>query len=88
MIKPLHDLVIVERVEKTEGIIVLADKEPSGMGKVVAVGTGRILEDGTVRPLDVEVGDSILFGKHTGMDMGMDDLIIMREDDIFGVMNG
>jgi len=88
MINPLHDLVIVKRVEKEQGIIELADKEPSGLGEIIAIGTGRILEDGTVRPLDVSVGDSIIFSKHTGADLGMDDLIIMREDDIYGVLNG
>jgi chaperonin GroES len=87
MINPLHDLVVVKRVEKEESLIVLQDKEPSGMGEIVAVGTGRILEDGTVRPLDVKVGQTILFGKHTGAETGYDDLIIMREDDIFGVID-
>lgn len=87
MIKPLHDIVFIERLEEEEGAIIVPDKEPSGKGKVIAVGSGRILEDGTVRPLDVKVDDIVLFGKHTGVISGYNDLIAMREDDILGVIS-
>ncbi len=70
-IRPLHDRVVVERIEEertTAGGIVISDTagEKPDQGKVIAVGNGKILEDGTLRPLDVKVGDRILFGKYSG----------------------
>ena len=92
-IRPLHDRVLIKRVEeeqKTKGGIIIPDtaKEKPAEGKVVAVGTGRILEDGKVRALDVKKGDRVLFGKYSGTEVKVegDELIIMREDDILCVI--
>jgi chaperonin GroES len=92
-IRPLHDRVIVRRLEeerKTAGGIVIPDtaKEKPVQGEVIAVGTGKILEDGKVRPLDVKVGDKILFGKYSGTEVkvGDEELLVMREEDIMGVV--
>jgi chaperonin GroES len=92
-IRPLHDRVLIKRVEeeqKTKGGIIIPDtaKEKPAEGKVVAVGTGRILEDGKVRALDVKKGDRVLFGKYSGTEVKVDgeELIIMREEDILGVI--
>jgi chaperonin GroES len=92
-IRPLHDRVIVRRLEeerKTAGGIVIPDtaKEKPIQGEVIAVGTGKILEDGKVRPLDVKVGDKILFGKYSGTEVkvGNEELLVMREEDIMGVV--
>jgi chaperonin GroES len=92
-IRPLHDRVIVRRLEeerKTAGGIVIPDtaKEKPIQGEIVAVGTGKILEDGKVRPLDVKVGDKILFGKYSGTEVkiGSEELLVMREEDIMGVV--
>ncbi|KPK72886.1 MAG: molecular chaperone GroES [Acidithiobacillales bacterium SM23_46] len=92
-IRPLHDRVIVRRLEeerKTAGGIVIPDtaKEKPIQGEVIAVGTGKILEDGKVRPLDVKVGDRILFGKYSGTEVkvGSEELLVMREEDIMGVV--
>jgi chaperonin GroES len=92
-IRPLHDRVLIKRVEeeqKTKGGIIIPDtaKEKPAEGKVVAVGTGRLLDDGKVRPLDVKAGDRVLFGKYSGTEVKVDgdELIIMREDDILGVI--
>ncbi len=92
-IRPLHDRVIVRRLEeerKTAGGIVIPDtaKEKPIQGEVVAVGSGKILEDGKVRPLDVKVGDKILFGKYSGTEVkvGNEELLVMREEDIMGVV--
>jgi chaperonin GroES len=92
-IRPLHDRVVVRRLEeerKTPGGIVIPDtaKEKPIQGEVVAVGTGKILEDGKVRPLDVKVGDKILFGKYSGTEVkiGAEELLVMREEDIMGVI--
>ena len=92
-IRPLHDRVIVKRVkeeEKTKGGIIIPDsaKEKPVEGKVVAVGNGKILEDGSVRKLDVKVGDRVLFGKYSGNEVKVDgeDRLILREDDILGVI--
>ncbi len=92
-IRPLHDRVIVKRVEEettTPGGIVLpgsAAEKPS-QGKVLAVGSGKLLENGTIRPLEVKVGDKVLFGKYSGNEVKVDgeDLIVMREDDIMGIL--
>jgi len=92
-IRPLHDRVVVKRLEgenKTAGGIVIPDTagEKPDQGEVMAVGNGKILEDGKVRPLDVKVGDRILFGKYSGQTIKMDgtEYLVMREDDIMGVV--
>jgi len=92
-IRPLHDRVVVRRLEeerKSPGGIVIPDtvKEKPIQGEVVAVGKGKILEDGKVRPLDVKVGDKILFGKYSGTEVkiGTEELLVMREEDIMGVI--
>ena len=92
-IRPLHDRVVVRRLEeerKSPGGIVIPDtvKEKPIQGAVVAVGKGKILEDGKVRPLDVKVGDTILFGKYSGTEVkiGTEELLVMREEDIMGVV--
>ncbi len=94
-IRPLQDRIIVKRVqeeEKTKGGIIIPDtaKEKPIEGEVVAVGNGKILEDGKVRPLDVKVGDHILFSKYGGTEVKIDgeEHLIMREDDILGVIEG
>ena len=92
-IRPLHDRVIVKRVEeetKTAGGIVLpgsAAEKPS-QGVILAVGTGKVLDNGELRPLEVKVGDKVLFGKYSGNEVKIDgeELIVMREDDIMGVL--
>ena len=92
-IRPLHDRVIVKRLElerTSPGGIVIPDSaaEKPSQGKIVAVGKGKILEDGTVRPLDLKVGDKILFGKYSGTEVKMDgdDLVVMREEDVMAVI--
>jgi chaperonin GroES len=92
-IRPLHDRVIVKRVkeeEKTKGGIIIPDtaKEKPIEGEVVAIGNGKILEDGSVRKLDVKVGDRVLFGKYSGTEVKVDgeDRLILREEDILGVL--
>lgn len=91
--RPLHDRVLVKRVEeesKTKGGIIIPDtaKEKPQEGEIVAIGGGAIKDDGTVRALDVKVGDRILFGKWSGTEVTLegDELIIMKESDILGVM--
>ncbi|HKT71509.1 MAG TPA: co-chaperone GroES [Steroidobacteraceae bacterium] len=92
-IRPLHDRVIVKRLEEertSPGGIVIPDTaaEKPVQGKIVAVGKGKILEDGQVRPLDVKVGDKILFGKYSGTEVKLDgeDLLVMREEDLMAVI--
>ena len=93
-IRPLHDRVLVKRInpeEKTSaGGIIIPDtaKEKPQEGEVVAVGPGKMLEDGKVQPMNVKAGDRILFGKYSGTDVKIDDeeYLIMREDDILGVL--
>jgi chaperonin GroES len=94
-IRPLHDRVIVKRLEEervSAGGIVIPDTaaEKPIQGKVVAVGKGKILEDGQVRPLDVKIGDKILFGKYSGTEVKVDgeDLVVMREEDVMAVIEG
>ena len=94
-IRPLHDRVIVKRLEEertSPGGIVIPDTaaEMPIQGKLVAIGKGKILEDGTVRPLDVKVGDKILFGKYSGTEVKVDgeDLLVMREEDVMAVIEG
>lgn len=92
-IRPLQDRVIVKRIaeeEKTKGGIIIPDtaKEKPQEGKVVAAGKGKVNEDGKVVPLDVKVGDKILFGKYSGTEIKIDgeEHLIMREEDILGVI--
>jgi chaperonin GroES len=92
-LRPLQDRVIVSRVKEetmTKGGIVIPDtaKEKPVEGKIVAVGNGKVLENGTVRKLDVKAGDTILFGKYAGTEVKVDgeDRLILREDDILGVI--
>ena len=92
-IRPLQDRVIVQSIEeeaKTKGGIIIPDtaKEKPQEGKVIAVGPGKILENGTKTTLDVKVGDKILFGKYSGSEIKIDgeEFIMMREDDILGVI--
>jgi chaperonin GroES len=94
-IRPLQDRVIVRRVkeeEKTKGGLYIPDtaKEKPVEATVVAVGSGKILEDGTVRKLDVKEGDRILFGKYSGTEVKIEgeEHLILREDDILGVIEG
>jgi chaperonin GroES len=94
-IRPLHDRVIVKRLEEervSAGGIVIPDSaaEKPVQGKVVAVGKGKILEDGNVRPLDVKVGDKILFGKYSGTEVKVDgeELVVMREEDVMAIIEG
>jgi chaperonin GroES len=94
-IRPLQDRIIVKRVqeeEKTKGGIIIPDtaKEKPIEGKVIAVGNGKVQEDGKVRPLDVKAGDRILFSKYAGTEVKIDgeEHLIMREEDILGVIEG
>jgi chaperonin GroES len=95
-IRPLQDRVIVKRleeaVEKTKGGIIIPDtaKEKPQHGKVIAVGKGKLNDDGKLTPLDVKVGDKILFGKYSGSEIKIDgeEHLIMREEDILGVVEG
>ena len=94
-IRPLHDRVIVKRLEEertSPGGIVIPDTatEKPIQGKVIAVGKGKILEDGKVRPLDVKVGDKVLFGKYSGTEVKVDgdELVVMREEDVMAVIEG
>ena len=91
--RPLHDRVLVRRVEaeeKTAGGIIIPDsaKEKPAEGEIVAVGNGSRAEDGKVTPLDVKVGDRVLFGKWSGTEVKVDgeDLLIMKESDILGIV--
>jgi chaperonin GroES len=92
-IRPLQDRIIVKRVaeeEKTKGGIIIPDtaKEKPLEGKVIAVGNGRVLEDGKIRPLDVKAGDRVLFGKYAGTEVKIDgeDHLILKEDDVVGIV--
>ena len=94
-IRPLHDRVIIKRKEEertSPGGIVIPDSatEKPIKGEVVAVGNGKILENGEVRSLDVKVGDSVLFGKYSGTEVKVDgeELLVMREEDIMAVIEG
>jgi chaperonin GroES len=94
-IRPLHDRIIVERLEeetKTAGGLIIPDtaKEKPQQGKVIAVGKGKKTEDGKVLPLDVKVGDKILFGKYAGTEIKIEgkEFLMMREDDVLGVIEG
>jgi chaperonin GroES len=92
-IRPLHDRIIVERLEeetKTAAGIIIPDsaKEKPQQGNVIAVGKGKKTEDGKILPLDVKVGDKVLFGKYAGTDIKLDgkEYLMMREDDVLGVV--
>jgi chaperonin GroES len=94
-IRPLHDRVIVKSLEEdrtSPGGIVIPDTaaEKPVQGKIVAVGKGKILEDGSVRALDVKVGDKILFGKYSGTEVKLEgeELVVMREEDVMAVIEG
>ncbi|MBP1683987.1 MAG: chaperonin Cpn10 [Deltaproteobacteria bacterium] len=94
-IRPLQDRVIVQRIEeeeKTKGGIIIPDtaKEKPQEGKVIAVGKGKVSDEGKVMPLSVKAGDKILFGKYAGTEVKLEgkDYLIMREDDILGVVEG
>ena len=91
--RPLHDRVVVRRIEaeeKTSGGIIIPDtaKEKPQKGEVIAVGAGKILEDGKIRPMSVKVGERVLFGKYGGQQVKVDgeELLVLREDDIMGVV--
>ena len=92
-IRPLHDRIVVQRLEqetKTASGIVIPDQaaEKPDQGVVKAVGNGKVGDDGKVRPLDVKVGDKVLFGKYSGQTfkVGDDELLVMREDDVMAVV--
>lgn len=92
-LRPLQDRIIVKRLEeesKTSGGIYIPDtaKEKPQKGEIIAVGKGKLTEDGKVLPIDVKVGDTVLFGKYAGTEIKIDgvDYLIMREDDILGVI--
>ena len=95
-IRPLHDRVVVRRSEeerKTAGGIVIPDnasKEKPVRGKVIAVGIGKPLDNGDIRALDLKVGDEVLFGKYAGTEVKLnnEEVVVMREDDIMGVIEG
>jgi chaperonin GroES len=91
-IRPLHDRIVVKRIEASDstlGGLFIPDsgKEKPHEGRVVAVSTGKRLEDGTVTPLDVRVGDHILYGKYTGSEIKLagEEYLIVREDEVLGV---
>jgi chaperonin GroES len=93
-IRPLHDRVVVKRTEEdttSPGGIVIPDSaaEKPVKGTIVAVGNGKILENGSIRKLDLKVGDNILFGKYSGTEVKIDgdELVVMREDDIMAVFS-
>jgi chaperonin GroES len=94
-VRPLRDRLLVSRLEEQEqrvGGIIIPDtaKEKPQQGKVVAVGSGRMNEKGTVLPLDVQVGDTVLFGKYAGTEIKLEgkEYLILREDDVLGVVEG
>ena len=92
-IRPLHDRVLIKRIEEQEtlkGGIIIPDtaKEKSQEGEVISIGTGKTLENGSIVPLEVKKGDRILFGKYSGTDIRLQDqdYLILREDEIVGVL--
>ncbi|HVK63482.1 MAG TPA: co-chaperone GroES [Polyangium sp.] len=91
-IRPLHDRIVVKRLEsetQTKGGIIIPDsaKEKPIEGRVVAVGNGKLLRDGKLRPLDIKVGDVVLFGKYAGNEVKIDgeDFVLLREDDLLAI---
>ncbi len=94
-IRPLHDRVVVKRMEEertSAGGIVIPDSatEKPSRGEILAVGNGKVADNGYVRALDVKVGDTVLFGKYAGTEVKVEgqEVLIMREDDIMGVIEG
>ena len=94
-VRPLHDRIIVQRLEEEEqqvGGIIIPDtaKEKPQQGKIVAVGKGKVKEDGGILPMDVKDGDTILFGKYSGQEIKLDgeEYLIMREEEVLGVIEG
>ena len=94
-VRPLHDRIIVQRIDEGEqkvGGIIIPDsaKEKPQQGKVIAVGNGKVNEDGKRQPLDVKAGDTILFGKYSGQEIKIDgeEYLIMREDEVLAVIEG
>ena len=94
-VRPLHARIIVERIEEGEqqvGGIIIPDtaKEKPQQGKIIAAGNGKVKDDGSVTPLDVKAGDTVLFGKYSGQEIKLDgeEFLIMREDEILGVIEG
>jgi chaperonin GroES len=94
-IRPLYDRIVVKRIEEKEtvqGGIIIPDtaKEKPQEGEVMAAGQGKRLENGTLVPLDVKVGDRILFGKYSGNEIKLDgeEYVIMREDEVLGILEG
>ena len=92
-VRPLHDRLVVRRIEEkatAKGGIIIPDtaKEKPQEGEVLAVGNGKVLDDGSKLPLDVKVGDKILFGKYTGTDIKIDgeDVLILREEEVLAVL--
>jgi len=93
-IRPLHDRVIVKRLEEerttASGIVIpdSASAEKPDQGTILSIGNGKVLEDGTVRALDVKVGDKVLFGKYAGQSVKVDgdEVLVMREEDIMGIV--
>lgn len=90
---PLHDRLVVERLEqeqKTAGGIVIPDnaKEKPVRGKVIAVGSGKVLDNGNVRPLEVKVGQTVLYGKYAGTEVKIQDkeMLVLREDDVLAII--
>ncbi len=93
-VRPLHDRVLVKRFneeEKSKGGIIIPDtaKEKPIQGEIIAVGQGRVSDDGKLRPLDVKKGDRVLFGKYSGTEIKIEgeEYLMMREEDILGVVN-
>lgn len=93
-VRPLHDRVIVQRLaeeERTRGGIIIPDtaKEKPQKGKVVSIGKGRVTDEGKVVPLEVKPGDEVLFGKYAGTEFKVEgeEFLMMREEDIYGVLN-
>jgi chaperonin GroES len=94
-VRPLRDRILVSRLEEEEqriGGIIIPDtaKEKPQQGRVVAAGRGRVNDEGTVIPLDVQAGDTVLFGKYSGTEITIagEDYLILREDDVLGVIEG
>jgi len=94
-LRPLHDRVIIKRLDverKTASGIVIPDAaaEKPDQGEILAVGNGKVAEDGSIRPLGVKVGDKVLFGKYSGQSVKVDgdELLVMREEDIMAVVEG
>ncbi len=92
-VRPLYDRVLVKRLnteEKTKGGIIIPDtaKEKPQEGKVISTGKGKLLEDGSIRPLDIKVGDKVLFGKYGGTEINIegDEYLILREEEILAII--